>query len=73
MFALMFSKSSATYFFVCGKGLNRRHNPKKLVSLSMCKTRSHMQTETTFENIVTKEEIAHLDQFLLLPQCFKHD
>ena len=27
--------------------------------------------QTTFENIVTKEEIAQNEQFLLLPQCFQ--
>ena len=26
--------------------------------------------QTAFENIVTKEEIAQNEQFLLLPQCF---
>ena len=34
---------------------------------------SHIQTplkQTTFEKIVTKEEIAHGEQFLLLSQCF---
>ena len=28
------------------------------------------QQQTGFENIVGKEEIAHYEQFLLLPQCF---
>ena len=28
------------------------------------------QQQTTFENIVGKEEIARNEQFLLLPQCF---
>ena len=28
------------------------------------------QQQTTFENIVGKEEIAHFEQFLLFPQCF---
>ena len=28
------------------------------------------QQQTTFENIVGKEEIAHNEQFLLFPQCF---
>ena len=28
------------------------------------------QQQTAFENIVGKEEIAHIEQFLLLPQCF---
>ena len=28
------------------------------------------QQQTAFENIVGKEEIAHFEQFLLLPQCF---
>ena len=28
------------------------------------------QEQTTFENIVGKGEIAHNEQFLLLPQCF---
>ena len=28
--------------------------------------------QTTFENILTKEEIAQNEQFLLLPQCFHH-
>ena len=41
---------------------------------------SHLQThfdpseslqQTTFENIVTKGEIAQNEQFLLLPQCFQ--
>ena len=27
---------------------------------------------TNFENIVTKGEIAHHEQLLLLPQCFQH-
>ena len=29
------------------------------------------QQETAFENIVGKEEIAHNEQFLLFPQCFR--
>ena len=28
------------------------------------------QQQTSFENIVGKEEIAHNEQFLLFPQCF---
>ena len=28
--------------------------------------------QTSFENIVTKEEVAQNNQFLLLPQCFQH-
>ena len=28
------------------------------------------QQQAAFENIVGKEEIAHNEQFLLLPQCF---
>ena len=28
------------------------------------------QQQTSFENIVGKEEIAHYEQFLLLSQCF---
>ena len=32
-------------------------------------TVSHMQI--TYENIVAKGEIAHDEQFLLLPQCFQ--
>ena len=28
------------------------------------------QQQTAFENSVGKEEIAHNEQFLLLPQCF---
>ena len=28
------------------------------------------EQQTTFENIVRKEEIAHNEQFLLFPQCF---
>ena len=28
------------------------------------------QQQTTFENIVRKEEIARNEQFLLFPQCF---
>ena len=31
---------------------------------------THLQ-QTTFENIVTKGEIAQNEQFLLLPQCFQ--
>ena len=27
------------------------------------------QQQTAFENIVGKEEIAHIEQFLLFPQC----
>ena len=29
------------------------------------------QQQTAFENIVGKGEIAHSEQFLLFPQCFK--
>ena len=31
---------------------------------------THMQ-QTTFENIVTRGDIAHNEQFLILPQCFQ--
>ena len=31
------------------------------------------QQQTSFENIVGKEEIAHNEQFLLFPQCFLLD
>ena len=29
------------------------------------------QQQTTFENIVAKDKIAHDEQFLLWPQCFQ--
>ena len=31
----------------------------------------HFLTQTTFENIVTKGDITHGEEFLCLPQCFQ--
>ena len=43
-------------------------------ALVICLTLSHLQKhlqQTIFENIVAKGEIAHDEQFPLLPQCFQ--
>ena len=42
----------------------------KALTLYSIDTHFNASTQTAFENIVGKEEIAHNDQFLLFPQCF---
>ena len=48
---------------ICGKGLKFNSFPYIDAFWRLCNRR-------LFENIVTKEEIAENEQFLLLPQCF---
>ena len=80
-FSGMISKSSAADLFVCGKGFGRNgrgdllahviHKVSSESSLFACPFHTYRrfltsQRQTTFENVITKEEIAHTKQFLLL-------
>ena len=43
----------------------------EVLTVSLIQTFLTSLQQTTFENIVTIEEIAHDEQFLLLPLCFQ--
>ena len=50
--------------------ISTRRNCCHLVTLCSIDTHFDASTQTAFDNIVEKEEIAHNEQFLLSPQCF---
>ena len=76
---LKFSASSATMFLTRLFGIFRKSSAadnncipgRKDFNLNyVCSWYAKVQ-QTTFENIMAKEEISQNEQFLLLPQCFQ--